>query len=247
MSNTKVIGITSCKGGVGKSSIAVNLAICLSSFYHKKVGLFDADLYGPNHSSMLGMSEKFKLNSEFIPVKKYSLESLSAGYFVSEFSSFLLRGPVLSNTLMHLYNNAKWLDLDFLIIDFPPGTGDTYLSMMRDVNFYGVFLVIIPNLVSIKDVVRSISMFDKFNINILALLENMSYYNCFSCDSVSNIYGETNRLNFFLKNFYYFSFLKLPFLKPVGFLSDIGVPFFFHKNFQYYFLKQFKGMCSLIL
>lgn len=189
----KIFGIASCKGGVGKSTIAINLAITLSTFYNKKIGLLDADIYGPSHPSLLGISEKKNIQTEmFIPEKKFNIVSMSIGYFINENSSILLRGPMISNTLNHLIKNTDWGNIDILIIDFPPGTGDIYLSLLRDFKINGMLLITIPQIISTIDVKKSILMLNKFNINIFGLLENMKYYKCKTCNTRNEMYDNND-------------------------------------------------------
>jgi len=189
----KIFGIISCKGGVGKSTIAINLAISLSNIYNKKIGLLDADIYGPSHPNLLGISEKKKIQTDiFIPEKKFNILSMSIGYFINENSSILLRGPMISNTLNYLIKNTTWGDIDILIIDFPPGTGDIYLSLLRDFEINGVLLITIPQIISTIDVKKSILMLNKFNINIFGLLENMKYHICKICNAKNEMYDDND-------------------------------------------------------
>ncbi|HFL8819355.1 MAG TPA: P-loop NTPase [Candidatus Azoamicus sp. OHIO2] len=189
----KIIGIVSCKGGVGKSTLAVNLAVALSFFYKKTIGLLDADIYGPNHPSMLGLTDATAdlIDKLLYPKKKFGISSMSMGYFLKKNSSVLLRGPMVSNTIKYLFEKTLWGNLDFLIIDFPPGTGDIHLSLLRDITFAGIFLVTTPQIASIEDIRRSISMLKKYNMNIYGILENMKYYYCTNCN-FKNIINSNN-------------------------------------------------------
>lgn len=189
----KIFGVASCKGGVGKSTISINLAISLSKFYNKKIGLLDADIYGPSHPRLLGISKIKDIKSSFFtPEEKFNISSMSIGYFIKEDSSVLLRGPMISNTLNHLIKNTEWGDIDILIIDFPPGTGDIYLSLLRDFTIDGMLVVTIPQIISTIDVKKTISMLNKFNINIVGLIENMKYYTCKKCKTINEMYDDND-------------------------------------------------------
>lgn len=232
MNIKSIVGVMSCKGGVGKSTIAVNLAITLSNFLGKKVGLLDADLYGPNHPRLLGIHEKydFSLNNKFLtPIDKYNLSSMSFGYFLNENSSVLLRGPMISNTIKYLFDNTIWNDLDVLIIDFPPGTGDIYLSLLRDINFSYMILITMPNLTSIDDIRKSIFMLKKFNIDIKILIENMKFFLCDTCNNVNHIYGNSNYGKDVVNEFLIKNFFELPLLKNLSEASNLGIPFVLSK------------------
>lgn len=230
----KVIGIMSCKGGVGKSTIAINFSTFIASFLFKKVGLLDADIHGPNHENFLGIKNK-KIEIEkkmLIPKKKHNTLSMSFGYFLEKDSAVLLRGPMASNTINYLYNNTSWGNLDFLFIDFPPGTGDIHLSILRDINFYGIYLITIPNIVSIEDVKKSFQMLKKFNIKILGIVENMSEYECVKCKHSEKIYGDKNYEKFYknelnLKNIY-----KIKINSLISKSSNKGLPFIYYESIK---------------
>lgn len=228
----KIIGIASCKGGVGKSTISVNLAISLSNFYKKNIGLLDADIYGPSHPKLLGISETKNIQANvFIPEKKFGILSMSIGYFIKNDSSVMLRGPMISNTLNHLIKNTEWGDIDILVIDFPPGTGDIYLTLLRDLKINGILLVTIPQIISNIDVKKSIIMLNKFNINIYGLIENMKYYTCKYCNKKNNMHDENDMSTtdlikeFNIKNFY-----NLNFDSEISKSCSNGTPFVIYDN-----------------
>lgn len=249
MNIKSIIGIVSCKGGVGKSTIAVNLATILA-LSNKKVGLLDADIYGPNHPRMLGVVDKFnaKMNLSdklFTPVFKHNLLSMSMGYFLDDNSSVLLRGPMISNTIKFLYSNTDWGDLDFLIIDFPPGTGDIYLSLFRDLIFSGVVLVTMPQIVSVEDVKKSILMLNTFDINIYCLIENMKYLSCDKCGYLNYIFGENNFAKQLANDFFISKYYELPINKFISESSNKGIPFVLNNNCTKDLLNIFQRISDL--
>lgn len=239
----KIIGVMSCKGGVGKSTISVNLASYLANFHNKKVGLLDADIYGPNHPRLLGINNEYKIDFKdqyFHPILKYNILSMSMGYFLNDNSSVLLRGPIISNTIKYLYQNSKWGELDFLIIDFPPGTGDIYLSLLRDINFSGMIVITMPQMISVEDVKKSIIMLNKFNVNIYCLIENMKFYLCEKCGVSDYIYGNNNYAEKLANEFNIKNFYEFPINKYINISSNDGMPFIFNdrcKNFLSFFEK----------
>lgn len=198
----KVLGIMSCKGGVGKTTTAVNIALILSKIYNFKVGLFDADIYGPNHPKFFGIdrinNNQFTFDKKLIPIRYKSILSMSFGYYLLDDSPVLFRGPIVSNIFMHLLNNTNWGNIDFLVIDFPPGSGDIYVSLLKKVNLDYVFLVTTPSELSFQDVSKTATMLKKFNIPIIGLLENMKFYVCICCGSKNNLYFENNLVEQFL-------------------------------------------------
>ncbi len=245
----RIVGIVSCKGGVGKSTLAVNLAVFLSYYCKKRVGLLDADIYGPNHPRLLGLLEtqliKFN-NNRLLPKKIFNLLSMSMGYFIKPESSVLLRGPIIGNTVNYLFNNTDWGHLDILVIDFPPGTGDVYLNILRDIKISDVFLVTTPQLISLEDLKRSISMLEKFNINILGLLENMKFYNCITCDSLNYIYTKNKDNRRLINKFNLTNLYELPLHSFISKSSNIGIPFVLDKSCLN-FVSVIKKMSLLLL
>lgn len=252
MNIKSIIGIVSCKGGVGKSTFAVNIAVALANFYNMKIGLLDADIYGPNHSRLLGVSESdfLKMNisdKSFLPVLKHGVYSMSFGYFLNVESAVLLRGPIISNTIKYLFNSTKWGNLDILVVDFPPGTGDIYLSLLRDISFSGVVLVTIPQMVSVDDVRKSILMLKKFNIHIYCLIENMKYLLCENCNHLNYFHGVNSFGLNLAKEFNIFNFYELRLDKFIGERSNNGVPFILDVNVPFDVKKVFLNICNFLL
>jgi len=178
-----IIAISSGKGGVGKSTVASNLAVALAQMNYK-VGLLDADIYGPSLPKMFHAEnhpvqfEKIDDKDILVPIEKYGVKLLSIGFFIKAVDAMVWRGPMASSALKQLINDANWGDLDFMLIDLPPGTSDIHLTMVQEVAVTGAIIVSTPQEVALADVVKGISMFRVKNVNvpILGLVENMSWF-----------------------------------------------------------------------
>ena len=168
--------ISSAKGGVGKSTFAINLTFALQKL-GKKVGFLDADIYGPSLPKMIGLNEKPKSDGKFLfPLEKYGAQFISLGFLVDEKTPMIWRGPMVISAIKTLTEKVAWKNLDFLIIDMPPGTGDTQLTFAQDVKIDGAIIVSTPQELALMDVQRGIRMFDKTKIKILGLIDNMSFF-----------------------------------------------------------------------
>ena len=171
----KIILVASGKGGVGKSTISALIAQQLS-LENYRVGIVDADIYGPSIPHIFGINEVPKTkNGRIIPVLAQSIEIMSIGFFVKNHSAIIWRGPMASKAIYHLLSVTKWDNLDYLIIDMPPGTGDIHLSILENYHLDGVIIVTTPQKISEIDVIRSIDLYQKLNLPILGIIENMSY------------------------------------------------------------------------
>ncbi len=181
--------ISSAKGGVGKSTFAINLTFALQK-KGKKVGLLDADIHGPSLPKMIGLNEKPKTDGKFLfPLEKYGAQFMSLGFLVDEKTPMIWRGPMVISAIKTLTEKVIWKNLDFLIIDMPPGTGDTQLTFAQDIKVDGAIIVSTPQELALMDVKRGIQMFDKTKIKIVGLIDNMSYFQ--SDDGKKhNIFGE---------------------------------------------------------
>ena len=168
--------ISSAKGGVGKSTFAINLTFALQKL-GKKVGLLDADIHGPSLPKIIGLNEKPQSDGKFLfPLEKYGAQFMSLGFLVDEKTPMIWRGPMVISAIKTLTEKVSWKDLDFLIIDMPPGTGDTQLTFAQDVKIDGAIIVSTPQELALMDVQRGIQMFDKTKIKILGLVDNMSFF-----------------------------------------------------------------------
>ncbi len=173
-----VIAVASGKGGVGKSTVAVNLAISMAQ-QGKRVGLLDADIYGPSAPQLLNIAGKPDLNDEkkLIPIERHGVFTMSIGYMVSPEQAMIWRGPMVQSALIQMLEDVAWPELDVLILDMPPGTGDIQLTMAQRIPVTGALIVTTPSSLATADVKRAIVMFEKTEIPVFGLVENMAYMN----------------------------------------------------------------------
>lgn len=171
-----VIAVASGKGGVGKSTVSVNLAIALAK-QGKKVGLLDADIYGPSASQLLNISEKPDVNADkkLIPIERHGILTMSIGYMVSPEQAMIWRGPMVQSALIQMLDDVDWPELDVLVMDMPPGTGDIQLTMAQRIPVTGALIVTTPSSLATADVKRAVAMFEKTEIPVFGLVENMAY------------------------------------------------------------------------
>ena len=170
------IAISSAKGGVGKSTFATNLALALKKI-GCKVGLLDADIYGPSVPKMLGINEKPKSDGQKLePIIKYDVQCMSIGFLTDQVTPMIWRGPMVTSAIKTFTQKVNWKDLDFIIIDMPPGTGDTQLTFSQEIKMDGAIIISTPQEVALLDVIRGIKMFDKLSVKILGLVDNMSFF-----------------------------------------------------------------------
>jgi ATP-binding protein involved in chromosome partitioning len=185
-----VIAVASGKGGVGKSTVAANLALALerSGF---RVGLLDADVYGPSIPLMLGLTERPKTDdgNRIQPVEKHGIKVISMGLFIAEGTPVIWRGPMINKLLTQFLREVDWGELDFLVLDLPPGTGDAQLTIVQQVPLSGGVIVTTPQDVALLDVQRGITMFNQVNAPVLGVIENMSYHVCRGCGERAEIFG----------------------------------------------------------
>lgn len=187
-----IIAIASGKGGVGKSTTAVNLALALAA-EGASVGILDADIYGPSVPQMLGVANlrpEIEDNKVMLPVSNYGVQSISMGYLVSENTPMIWRGPMVSGALQQLLTQTRWQDLDYLLIDMPPGTGDIQLTLSQSVPVTGALIVTTPQDIALLDAKKGIEMFRKVNVPVLGVVENMATHICSQCGHEEHIFGE---------------------------------------------------------
>ena len=186
-----IIAIASGKGGVGKSTFSVNLAVALKSI-GMRVGLLDADIYGPSIPRMIGFGKKPEMNSDkkLVPIENYNIKCMSIGFILDEESPTIWRGPMVMKALEQMFNGVDWGILDYLIIDLPPGTGDAQLTLAQSSKLTGSIIISTPQDVALADARKGINMFKKVNVDILGIVENMSYFICENCNEKHFIFSK---------------------------------------------------------
>lgn len=219
-----IIAVASGKGGVGKSTTALNLALALRDL-GLRVGLLDADIYGPSVPRLTGVREKPALNDakKMVPIVRFGLPLMSIGFLVEEETAMVWRGPMVMSAIRQMLWDVAWGELDVLVVDMPPGTGDAQLTLAQQVPLRGVVIVSTPQDLALIDARRGIAMFDKVNVPTLGIIENMSYFQCPECGTRSDIFGHGGARHEAER-------LKVPFLGEVPLhmairtSSDAGTP-----------------------
>ncbi len=216
------IAISSAKGGVGKSTFATNLSLALNKT-GCKVGLLDADIYGPSLPKLFSINEKPESDGKNLkPIKKYNIQCMSIGFLTEEQTPMIWRGPMVTSAIRTFTQKVSWDNLDFIIIDMPPGTGDTQLTFSQEIKMDGVIIISTPQEIALQDVKRGIKMFDKLGVKIIGLVDNMSYfltedgkkYPIFGEGGVKRTADEFNK-----------QFLgEIPIDPEIGKLGDLGKP-----------------------
>ncbi len=186
-----IIAVASGKGGVGKSTTAVNLALALQQ-EGANVGILDADIYGPSQPRMMGLSgqPESKDGNSLEPMENYGVQTMSIGFLVDEETPMIWRGPMVTQALEQLLNDTQWKDLDYLVIDLPPGTGDTQLTLAQKVPVSGAVIVTTPQDIALLDARKGLKMFEKVEVPILGIVENMSIHICSNCGHEEHIFGQ---------------------------------------------------------
>lgn len=218
-----VIAVGSGKGGVGKSTVAANLAIALAQT-GASVGLLDGDIYGPNMPRMMGVQRQpYQKDGKIIPVEAHGIRFMSMGLLVDQGEAVVWRGPMLHGAIKSFLSDVDWSGCDYLVVDLPPGTGDVQLSLIQQTVVTGALIVTTPSMVAIEDSVKAVRMFEKLQVPVLGLIENMSTYICPNCGHEAHIFGhggvaaEARKLNL--------PFLgELPLNVDVRLAGDAGTP-----------------------
>jgi ATP-binding protein involved in chromosome partitioning len=218
-----VIAVGAGKGGVGKTTVAVNLAIALAKC-GGKVGIIDADIYGPNVPIMLGLKTQLTTDGQkIVPAEKYGLQVISMGFLTQDEAPIIWRGPMLHGALQQFFREVAWKNLDYLVVDLPPGTGDIALSLSQTVPVAGAIVVTTPQQVSLADSRRAVAMYKKLNIPTLGVIENMSYFVCRNCNHEADIFGHGGGEE--MAATLGVPFLgRIPIYQPIREGSDTGVP-----------------------
>lgn len=219
-----IIAVTSGKGGVGKSTTAVNLAISLAKS-GANVGLLDADIYGPSVPILVGERD-FKpevVDACFLPLEKYGIKILSFGFLISETQAAIWRGAIVNKAIDQLLFDTKWGELDYLVIDMPPGTGDIHLTMCQKIPLTAVITVTTPQDIALLDVTKSIEMYKKMGIPCLGIVENMSTHICSNCGHQEAIFGDAGG-EMLAKKYELPLLARLPLNINIRLASDKGLP-----------------------
>lgn len=242
---THIIAVASGKGGVGKSTTAINIALSLSKLKYN-VGILDADIYGPSLPKLTGISNKPKSSgNKIIPHNAFGLQAMSIGYLVPEDAATIWRGPMVMSAIEQLLKDVDWQDLDILIIDMPPGTGDAQLTLSQRVKLAGAIIVSTPQDLSLIDARKGLNMFKKVNVPILGIIENMSYFLCSNCETKHPIFGNGGAKKEAEK-------LGVPFLDEIPLdiklrtTSDEGVPIV-EKEPDHFISKQYMSIGSRVI
>jgi ATP-binding protein involved in chromosome partitioning len=218
-----VIAVGAGKGGVGKTTVAVNLALALARS-GGRVGIIDADIYGPNVPIMLGLKTQLTTDGQkIVPAEKYGLQVISMGFLTGDDAPIIWRGPMLHGALQQFFREVAWTNLDYLVVDLPPGTGDVVLSLSQTVPVAGAIVVTTPQQVSLADTRRAVAMYKKLNIPTLGIIENMSYFACPECHHEADIFGHGGGEQ--MATELGIPFIgRLPIYQPIREGSDSGVP-----------------------
>ncbi|RYP43422.1 hypothetical protein DL768_009937 [Monosporascus sp. mg162] len=190
----KVVAVSSAKGGVGKSTVAANLSLAFAKLGYRS-GILDTDIFGPSIPTLFNLSGEPRLssNNQLLPLSNYGVKTMSMGYLVGEEAPVVWRGLMVMKALQQLLHEVDWGGLDILVLDLPPGTGDTQLSVTQQVVLDGSLIVTTPHTLAVKDAVKGINMFKKVNVPLLGLVQNMSLFNCPHCHTDTAVFGSNKR------------------------------------------------------
>ncbi|EHK23651.1 uncharacterized protein TRIVIDRAFT_111099 [Trichoderma virens Gv29-8] len=191
----KVIAVSSAKGGVGKSTIAANLSLAFARLGFR-AGILDTDIFGPSIPTLFDLSGEPRLssNNQLIPLTNYGVKTMSMGYLVGESAPVVWRGPMVMKAIQQLLHEVDWGGLDILVLDLPPGTGDTQLTITQQIILDGSIIITTPHTLATKDAVKGINMFKTVGVNILGMVQNMSLFNCPHCHQDTHVFGSNKRV-----------------------------------------------------
>ncbi|KAL6890705.1 P-loop containing nucleoside triphosphate hydrolase protein [Trichoderma evansii] len=191
----KVIAVSSAKGGVGKSTVAANLSLAFAKLGFR-AGILDTDIFGPSIPTLFDLSGEPRLssNNQLIPLTNYGVKTMSMGYLVGESAPVVWRGPMVMKAIQQLLHEVDWGGLDILVLDLPPGTGDTQLTITQQVILDGSVIITTPHTLATKDAVKGINMFKTVGVNILGMVQNMSLFNCPHCHQDTHVFGSNKKV-----------------------------------------------------
>ncbi|KAI1848875.1 hypothetical protein JX266_005303 [Neoarthrinium moseri] len=191
----KVVAVSSAKGGVGKSTVAANLSLAFARQGHR-TGILDTDIFGPSIPTLFNLAGEPRLssNNQLLPMSNYGVKTMSMGYLVGEDAPVVWRGLMVMKALQQLLHEVEWGGLDVLVLDLPPGTGDTQLSITQQIVLDGSVIVTTPHTLAVKDAVKGINMFKKVNVPILGLVQNMTLFNCPHCHHDTAVFGSNDKV-----------------------------------------------------
>ncbi|KAK1579863.1 P-loop containing nucleoside triphosphate hydrolase protein [Colletotrichum navitas] len=221
----KVVAVSSAKGGVGKSTVAANLSLAFARLGYR-AGILDTDIFGPSIPTLFNLSGEPRLSqgNQLVPMTNYGVKTMSMGYLVPEDDAVVWRGPMVMKAIQQLLHEVDWGGLDILVLDLPPGTGDTQLTITQQVILDGSIIVTTPHTLAVKDAVKGVNMFNKVNVNILGLVQNMSLFSCPHCHGDTHVFGSNERVERMCRD-HKIDFLgDVPLHPSIGDDADLGKP-----------------------
>ncbi|PNH53112.1 hypothetical protein VD0003_g4293 [Verticillium dahliae] len=221
----KVIAVSSAKGGVGKSTVAATLALALARLGYRS-GILDVDIFGPSVPTLFNLSGEPRLSphNQLVPLTNYGVKTMSMGYLVDEAAPVVWRGPMVMKSVQQLLHDVDWGRLDVLVLDLPPGTGDTQLTITQQVQLDGALIVTTPHALAVKDAVKGVNMFKKLGVDMLGLVQNMSLFTCPHCAGRTNVFGTNHRVEAMCRDHAIEFLADVPLHPAIGDDADRGKP-----------------------